>query len=227
VFGTIVVGLVYILSTVAVMGILPLAQLGKSGAPFADAAGSVWGHWAFYAVVIGAVVSCLGNLNGFTLIQGQVPMAAARDRLFPKIFGSMSKRGVPWFGVVISSALVTLLLALNYSGSSSLVNIFTFIILLATLTTLVPYAFCAMAELMIFIKHREQFSGKRLLGSSIIAVIAFAYSVWTVYGSGADTVLYGFLLLLAGIPVYVWMRKQQAGEVQPGKGSSDRAFVNQ
>ena len=129
--------------------------------------------------------------------------------------------------MVISSALVTLLLALNYSGSSSLVNIFTFIILLATLTTLVPYAFCAMAELMIFIKHREQFSGKRLLGSSIIAVIAFAYSVWTVYGSGADTVLYGFLLLLAGIPVYVWMRKQQAGEVQPGKGSSDRALVNQ
>ena len=227
VFGTIVVGLVYILSTVAVMGILPLAQLGKSGAPFADAAGSVWGHWAFYAVVIGAVVSCLGNLNGFTLIQGQVPMAAARDRLFPKIFGSMSKRGVPWFGVVISSVLVTLLLALNYSGSSNLVNIFTFIILLATLTTLVPYAFCAMAELMIFIKHREQFSGKRLLGSSIIAVIAFAYSVWTVYGSGADTVLYGFLLLLAGIPVYVWMRKQQAGEVQPGKGSSDRVLVNQ
>ena len=50
VLGTILVGLVYILSTVAVMGILPLAQLGKSGAPFADAAGSVWGHWAFYAV---------------------------------------------------------------------------------------------------------------------------------------------------------------------------------
>jgi basic amino acid/polyamine antiporter, APA family len=210
VLGTILVGLVYILSTVAVMGILPLVQLGKSGAPFADAAGSIWGHWAFYAVVIGAVVSCLGNLNGFTLIQGQVPMAAARDRLFPNIFGLMSKKGVPWFGVVISSVLVTLLLVLNYSGSGSLVSIFNFIILLATLTTLVPYAFCAMSELMIFIKHREQFSGKRLLGSSIIAVIAFAYSVWTVVGSGAQTVLYGFVLLLIGIPVYVWMRKQQS-----------------
>lgn len=207
--GTILVGLVYILGTVAVMGILPLAQLGKSGAPFADAAGSVWGHWAFYAVVIGAVISCLGNLNGFTLIQGQVPMAAAQDRLFPKIFGRMSKKGVPWFGVVISSVLVTLLLVFN-SGSSSLIQMFSFIILLATLTTLVPYAFCAMAELMIFIKDREQFSGKSLLGSSIIAVIAFAYSVWTVIGSGAQTVLYGFVLLLVGIPVYVWMRKQQS-----------------
>lgn len=192
------------------MGILPLAQLGKSGAPFADAAGSAWGHWAFYAVVIGAVISCLGNLNGFTLIQGQVPMAAARDRLFPKIFGQMSKRGVPWFGVVLSSALVTLLLVLNYSGTGSLLQIFNFIILLATLTTLVPYAFCAMAELMIFIKDRQQFSGKRLLGSSLIALLAFAYSVWTVIGSGAQTVLYGFVLLLVGLPVYVWMRKQQS-----------------
>jgi len=210
ILGTAVVALVYILSTVAVMGIIPLAQLGKSGAPFADAAGSAWGHWAFYAVVIGAVISCLGNLNGFTLIQGQVPMAAAQDHLFPKIFGNMSKRGVPWFGVVISSVLVTLLLIFNYSGSSSLLQIFSFIILLATLTTLVPYAFCAMAELMIFIKYREDFNGKRLLGSSIIAVIAFAYSVWTVIGSGPQTVLYGFVLLLMGIPVYVWMRKQQS-----------------
>lgn len=210
VLGTIVVGLVYILSTVGVMGILPLAQLGRSGAPFADAAGSIWGQWAFYAVVIGAVVSCLGNLNGFTLIQGQVPMAAARDRLFPTIFGRISRRGVPWFGVVIASVLVTFLLLFNYSGSSSLIQIFNFIILLATLTTLVPYAFCAMAELMIFIKDREQFNGKRLLGSSIIALIAFAYSVWMVVGSGAQTVLYGFVLLMVGIPVYVWMRKQQS-----------------
>lgn len=210
VLGTIVVGLVYILSTAGVMGILPLTQLGKSGAPFADAAGSIWGQWAFYAVVIGAVISCLGNLNGFTLIQGQVPLAAARDRLFPAIFGSVSKRGVPWFGVVISSMLVTFLLIFNYSGSNSLIQIFNFIILLATLTTLVPYAFCAMAELMIFIKNREQFNGKRLLGSGIIAIIAFAYSVWMVIGSGAQTVLYGFVLLLVGVPVYVWMRKQQS-----------------
>ncbi|HEU5380976.1 MAG TPA: amino acid permease [Ktedonobacteraceae bacterium] len=212
VFGTIVTGLVYILSTVAVMGILPLAQLGKSGAPFADAARSVWGQWAYYAVVIGAVISCLGNLNGFTLIQGQVPLAAAQDRLFPAIFGKLSRRGVPWFGVVISSTLVTLLLIFNYSGSNSLVQIFNFIILLATLTTLIPYAFCAMAELMIFIQDREHFHGKRLLGSSIIAGIAFAYSVWAVIGSGAQTVLYGFILLLLGIPAYVWMHKQQSDE---------------
>jgi basic amino acid/polyamine antiporter, APA family len=218
VLGTLVTALVYILSFVAVMGIIPLAILAKSSAPYADAAGLIWGRWAFYVVAIGAVISCLGNLNGFTLIQGQVPMAAAQDRLFPKLFGSMSKRGVPWFGVTISSVLVTLLLVFNYSGSSSLVQIFTFIILLATLTTLVPYAFCAMAELLLLIQHRSEFNPKRLIGSSVIGIVAFIYAVWTVYGSGAQTVLLGFLLLLLGLPVYVWLRKQQADEADARSG---------
>jgi APA family basic amino acid/polyamine antiporter len=222
VFGTLVTALVYILSTVAVMGIIPLAQLGKSGAPYADAAGSIWGQWAYYVVVIGAVISCLGNLNGFTLIQGQVPMAAAQDRLFPALFSRISRYGVPALGIAISSALVTLLLVFNYSGFSSLIQIFNFIILLATLTTLIPYAFCAMSELMIFITDRERFRGRRLLGSSIIAIAAFAYSVWTVFGAGAQTVLYGFVLLLLGIPVYVWMRKQQADEEKKGQSSNEQ-----
>jgi APA family basic amino acid/polyamine antiporter len=226
VLGTLVTALVYILSTVAVMGIIPLAQLGKSGAPYADAAGSIWGQWAYYVVVIGAVISCLGNLNGFTLIQGQVPMAAAQDRLFPSLFGRISRYGVPALGITISSALVTLLLVFNYSGSSSLIQIFNFIILLATLTTLIPYAFCAMSELMIFITNRELFSGKRLLGSSIIAVAAFAYSVWTVFGAGAQTVLYGFVLLLIGVPVYVWMRKQQADEENKRKVRNKQIAVS-
>jgi len=100
----------------------------------------------------------------------------------------------------------------NYSGSSSLVQIFTFIILLATLTTLVPYAFCAMSELMLLIQHRSEFNRRRLIGSSVIGIVAFIYAVWTVYGAGAQTVLLGFLLLLLGIPAYVWLRKQQADE---------------
>lgn len=227
VLGTLVTALVYILSFVAVMGIIPLAQLAKSGAPYADAAGLIWGRWAFYAVAIGAVISCLGNLNGFTLIQGQVPMAAAQDRLFPKIFGNMSKQGVPWFGVAISSVLVTLLLVFNYSGSSSLVQIFTFIILLATLTTLVPYAFCAMSELLLLIQRRSEFNPKRLIGSSVVGIVAFIYAAWTVYGAGAQTVLLGFLLLLLGLPAYVWLRKQQADEVDAGHPKQQKESPDQ
>jgi ketopantoate reductase len=38
--------------------------------------------------------------------------------------------------------------------------------------------------------------------------IAFVYSVWAIYGAGAQTVLLGLLLMMAGIPVYVWQRRR-------------------
>ena len=51
---------------------------------------------------------------------------------------------------------------MNYS--KGLVDQFTFIILLATLTTVVPYAFAAAAEVYLFITERERFVARRLSG---------------------------------------------------------------
>jgi hypothetical protein len=67
-----------------------------------------------------------------------------------------------------------------------------------------------MAELMIFIMRREQFKGERLRAASVIAVLAFIFSIITIIGAGAQTVLYGFVLLLAGIPIYVWLKRTAA-----------------
>lgn len=85
--GTLIAAAVYISSTTAVMGIIHPSQLSESSAPFADAAGMVWGEWASYMVAVGAALSCFGALNGWILLQGQLPLAAAKDRLFPEIFG--------------------------------------------------------------------------------------------------------------------------------------------
>jgi len=100
--------------------------------------------------------------------------------------------------------LVTLLIGMNYT--KSLVDQFTFIILLATLTTLVPYAYSAAAQLMLLAADRARFSGRRLATDAVIALLAFGYSLWAIAGAGYEVVFKGFLLLLAGIPVYVWMR---------------------
>jgi APA family basic amino acid/polyamine antiporter len=86
---------------------------------------------------------------------------------------------------------------MNYTRG--LVELFTFVILLATLSTLVPYAFCSMAG---WVADRE---GGRRSGPSIVAGLAFAYSLWAIGGAGADIVYWGFLLLMSGLPVYVWV----------------------
>ena len=205
--GTIVTAAVYILGTVAVMSVIPPAALTTSTAPFADAAAAMFGPWAGYAVAVGALFSTFGCLNGWILMQGQIPLAAARDGLFPAAFGRLSAGNTPVFGLVISSLLVTILTALNYNAR--LVDAFNFFILLATMTTLVPYVFTTMAELMLFLTDRGRFGSPRLGGSTAIALLAFAYSLWALYGAGAEVVLWGTLLLLSGLPVYVWMRWRQ------------------
>lgn len=79
-------------------------------------------------------------------------------------------------------------------------------ILLATLTTLVPYAFSAAAQAWLWLVEPESFKAKHLIRDTVVAVLAFAYSVWAIAGAGDDVVTKGFVLLLCGIPVYVGMR---------------------
>jgi basic amino acid/polyamine antiporter, APA family len=211
--GTLGAAVIYILGTVAVMGVIPSAALAKSNAPFADAARAMWGPWAGYAVALGAVVSCFGALNGWLLLQGQIPLAAARDRLFPAVFSRVSRFDTPADGLVISSVLASILLAMNYTRS--LVEQFTFIILLATLNTLVPYIFCSMAEIMIYLKDPARYSGRRLGGLVALSAAAFAYSLWALGGAGMETVYWGFLLLMAGVPFYVWIRATEVSPAAP------------
>ena len=208
IIGTAVAALVYILGTAAVMGAIPAETLGSSTAPFADAADEIFGSWAGGWVAAGAAISAFGALNGWILLQGQVPMAAARDRLFPRFFGRTSATNTPVIGLVVSSVLVTGLMLMDYT--KSLVDQFTFVILLATLTTLVPYAYSAGAQLLFLATDRERFAGRRFAVDVAVAGLAFAYSVWMIGGSGYEVVFKGFLLLMAGIPVYVWMRWQAA-----------------
>jgi basic amino acid/polyamine antiporter, APA family len=198
VVGTVLTACIYIVSTIGVMGLLAPATLGHTTAPYAEAARVLAGDRAAAVIAIGAAISCFGALNGWILIVGQLPLAVARDGLFPEIFSRVSGRGTPAFGLLVGSTLATLLIAMNYTRG--LVALFTFIILLATLSTLVPYVFCALAG---FLTTRQV--PRQPAGPSVIAALAFAYSLWAIGGAGAEVVYWGFLLLIAGLPVYVWV----------------------
>jgi len=202
VVGTLLTSFIYIVSTVGVIGLLEPSSLGQSTAPFADAARVLFGDRAAEIVALGAAVSCFGALNGWILIVGQLPMAAAKDGLFPGAFARISPRGTPVTGMVIAAVLATGLIAMNYTRS--LVDLFTFVILLATLSTLVPYTFCSLAG---FILARHDPRMRMSPGTTATAALAFVYSLWAIGGAGADVVYWGFLLLLSGLPVYVWIKR--------------------
>ena len=199
VIGTLIAGAIYIVSTVGVMSLVPAETLATTTAPFADAARTLLGDTAARLVALGAAISCFGALNGWVLVVGQLPMAVSRDGLFPSIFSRVSATGAPVPGMVIAGVLTSALIAMN--STRGLVEVFTFIILLSTLATLVPYLFCSLAT---FLTAPERLTR----GMKIVAGVAFTYALWAVYGAGQETVFWGFLLLMAGLPVFVLITRK-------------------
>ncbi|HET9363118.1 MAG TPA: amino acid permease [Vicinamibacterales bacterium] len=207
ILGVLIAALLYVLGTTAVMGVVPREQLVKSVAPFADAAQIMWGTWAAGVVGVAVMISSLGALNGWTLLMGQVPMAAAQDRLFPPLFGKVSPRGVPAVGIVCSAVLATVLVLIQAMAASGFAAFYSLVVNLATMTAVVPYAFCSLAVGLIAVKGS---GGRPKRGIGPIEVIAFIFSIFTLYGCGPEAVLYGFVLLMLGIPVFVWQRRASA-----------------
>ena len=214
ILGTSLAAIIYIACTASVMGIIAPADLSSSTAPFADAAGSIWGTWGRWIIGAGAIISCFGALNGWVLLMGQIPRAAALDGLLPARFAQLSPRGTPVVALVLSGVLATILIGMNYTRG--LVQAFTFLILLATLATLLPYVFTSMTGLMMALRERatSRTGGRGAAGPllrAIVSVLAFGFSLWAVAGAGAETVFWGFLILLAGVPVFTVMRWRGAG----------------
>ena len=202
--GITIAALLYISSSVGVMGIIAPVDLQLSAAPFADAAQLVWGDWASGLIAIGAAISCFGALNGWILLQGQLPMAAARDKLFPSTFKMVSGKGVPVIGLIIASVLASALVGINYS--KGLVKMFSFIIMLSTLSCLVPYLFSSLSEIMLYLKKRKNHNKKALITAVCISVPAFLYSLWAITGLEYEIILWGAVLLTAGMPVYAYVK---------------------
>lgn len=198
--GTLTIAAVYLLVTFAVMGMLPADQLSDSASPLADAGVRMAGSWAGTAVSIGALVSIVGAFNVTLLAAGQTAMAAARDRVFPRIFERMTKRDTPGISIVIVGLLSSAMLIMNQT--QNLVGAYTFVLLIATLTTIIPYAFCSMAGLLLGLHDKATSKGRRRR-EAIISIVAFAICMWVIASSGEEAVYWTFLLLMAGVPVYV------------------------
>ena len=223
IIGTLATTLLYLVALVAIIGVLPRVALANSASPFADAADAMWGgaflglSWGKWIALV-AMASTLGCLNGWILLTGRVPLAAANDGLFPKPFAQVSgRRRTPVVSLLVSAVLVTGLLLMNYN--KSLIHQFEQVILLATLTTLVPYAFSAAAQAYLWVRDRAAFNVRRFVTDIVVASLAFTYSLWAIWGAGQEIIAKGFMLLLFGMPVFVWLKWRQAG------GKEERLYV--
>jgi len=202
--GTIITALICAIACTTVLLLVPPATLAQSNAPFVDLAARFWGTGAGKLVAVFAAISAFGALNGWILLQGELPRAMANRGEFPRIFARESVHNTPGFGLCFGSALATLLILANYQ--KSMVSVFTFMILLSTTACLVLYALCSLALLRLQWTQQLGAARGRSVALGIVGILATAYSLWAIIGAGADAVLWGAALLLLGVPLYYWFR---------------------
>ncbi|WP_018656552.1 amino acid permease [Actinomadura flavalba] len=211
VMGVAACGVLYLLATVAIFGNVPHGQLQDSTAPFADAINNMFGGTIWGGVMAAcAIVSGIGALNGWTMLVAEMPMAAARDGMFPAAFARLSRRGAPYVGILVGAALTSAMLLFAYASE----NAFNTILLFASFTTAIPYFFSAAAQLFWLATGGRQVNRARMVKDVALAVVALLFAFAIVYGSGEQAVMLGVLTLLIGVPVYIWT-KSRRGEYGP------------
>jgi APA family basic amino acid/polyamine antiporter len=131
-------------------------------------------------------------------------MAAARDKLFPSTFKMVSGKGVPLIGLIIASVFASALVGINYTRG--LVKMFSFIIMVSTLSCLLPYLFSSLSEIMLYLKKGKNHNKKTMITAVCISAPAFLYSLWAITGLEYEIILWGAVLLTAGIPVYAYIK---------------------
>jgi APA family basic amino acid/polyamine antiporter len=229
VIGTAASGLLYVLVTAVIMGLVPHDKLVDDGAPFVAGIQSMFegAGWVGKAVALIAVISGIGALNGWTLVTAEMPFAAARDGLFPQSFAREDRKGTPWFGIVVSTIVASLLMAWSYSGETGL-KVFTYLVYLSVVTVAIPYFFSACAQLAFLVSRRRKVQGWNLARDLTIAGVSALFSLWVTFASGYQSVYQAMLLILVGIPVYSFLkaRRERLGLVDEPQDQVDEPVVD-
>lgn len=195
--GMIVTGVIYLFACSAIILLRPADEVAASSAPFADFVAIHWGADAGKWLALFAAISGFGALNGWILLQGELPYAMAKGGVFPAFLAKTSSRDTPVRAHVVSSLLLTAVVMLNYS--KNMTEMFTFVLLLSTTASLVMYLVCSLAALKLKTAGRLRASSTLMT----VAAAAAAYALWAISGAGAEAVAWGVALLAAGFPVYL------------------------
>lgn len=203
IMGTLIVAVIYLMVSFVLMGMISNDRLLHSTSPFVLAAQMVFGHWGGWLVAIFAMISCIGTLNGWTLLYSQLTLAAADNKLFPSVFGIRNRHDVPALGMVLTATLISVTLILTLS--TDLIHEFDFIIVVATLASLMPYVYSCLTELLL-LRELPGLPNKDRRIHSYIALFGLIFAWWSIFGAGQETIIYMLIFLITSLPLYIFQR---------------------
>jgi len=214
--GTTIVMLVYVLTNVAYLAVMPIREMAdaKENCVAAPVAVALFGRLGSAAVIVAILISTFGCVNGMILGGARVVYAMARDGLF---FPSCAHLH-PRFG--------TPAVALAYQGVWSCVLTLTGSYSdLLTYTTFASVLFSALAVTGVYRlrwKEPDRPRPHRCWGypvtPALYLLVALPFLFYVILGNPAATLI-GAVLIMTGVPVYLLQKRSQISVHAPGTGA--------
>ena len=192
--GIVIAGLIYLVSSVLMMGIVPAAELAGSGAPFALVAGRMFGEWAIPVIAAAAAIKATGTLGGWMLVTGESGARAAQRGFLPAIFGRLRRNGSAGWGLLIIAASMTLLAVLTLS--STVAGQFETIINMVVTLVVITYITAALS-LMLGTPVRPATRGDRIIGMGALMACGLL-----VYSTPVKTLVGAIVIALLAVAAY-------------------------
>lgn len=142
-YGILLAAAIYIASCGLIMGIIPVARLARSTAPFADAVGLIFGRAAGALVALAALAKSVGSLGAWILLTTETGASGAERGDFPAWFGRLDRHGLPRANLVVVAAITSVGVVL--STSPTLGEQFGKIIAVSVILTLLLYVFACLS----------------------------------------------------------------------------------
>lgn len=192
----ILVSAVYILIQAVSIGVLGSA-LANDVTPVATASSRFLGSGGEILVSLGILVSIIGINIASSFSSPRMAVALANDGLLPKVIGKYNKLNTPYVAIILT---VILTIPIALSGS------FTELALISAISRFAQYLPTCLAVPVLRWKKPGIKRSFKIPFGPVIPIIAVLVSIWILFQSSTQEIIWGLGGLIIAIPLYFIMK---------------------
>ena len=203
---------IYVLLSVLPFGYMSQYELaGIANPSTAGVLEEIVGPWGAWLMNIGLLIAILASWLSWTMIVAEIPYAMAENGTFPKLFGKENKNEAPSNSLWITSSLMQAAMLLVYFSNNAwntMLSITGVMVLPAYLTSCAYlWKLCEDGEYPTSILTKRS-------TALLTGLFGAIYAVWLIYAAGLNYLLMAVVFIAAGIPIYLWAKKENTPNEQ-------------
>jgi amino acid transporter len=126
-----VVSLLYVMTIVVTVGIVPSGVLAGLETPISEGGDILFGTVGIILMSIAGILAFVSTGNAGIMAASRNPMAMGKDQLIPSIFDKLTSWGTPWFSIILTTLIMILVILFtdvkHLAGYASTLKLLLFI----------------------------------------------------------------------------------------------------